>query len=517
MVMSAFSKSSINRTFVSHRDTIFVFGMFIVGLLLRVIFLKENLFFGFEQGRDAQVAQSILHFEKFPLIGPKTDISGIFHGAGYYYLISLLYFIGNGSPYFVTVLLAMVNSASVFFIYATMKLITRDKLSQLLAVILYSVSFNAIIYSRWLSNVSPSITLTSAFIYAIFLHRHKNTVFSSLVLGFISGLFLHFEMLHLLYALFVLGVLVLFKLIHFTFRQLLYGIIVLLGVLSPTILFELRHQFIMTNSALLYITNPSQQSVNHVGAYLSGFLYELNQTFAVMNIYQSIWKWFTPFVIVMGICVSFTQKLTTATRQIVIILLLLCFWSLPYIFLTKDHTLIHFYAGTVVALVIFVSYIVSILNPIPKKIFLVCFVLLTMVSSWHNYFSIKNIFDVFYQNTHRELKYSDQLKVIDYIFTYSGESFHYDAFTVPYFSKNAWDYLYEWIGRKKYPDMYRLNASKNELENKKYFFLIIDPESNSGYLDSWLKEYDKTTFLISEMKIGSIRVQIRNNNSFREN
>ncbi len=65
--------------------------------------------------------------------------------------------------------------------------------------------------------------------------------------------------------------------------------------------------------------------------------------------------------------------------------------------------------------------------------------------------------------------------------------------------------------------MNTLNASKNKLENKKYFFLVIGPESNSGYLDSWLKEYDKTTFLISEMKIGSIRVQIRNNNSFREN
>ncbi len=53
MVMSVFSKSSINRTLVYHRDTLFVFGMFIVGLLLRLIFLKENLFFGFEQDRDA--------------------------------------------------------------------------------------------------------------------------------------------------------------------------------------------------------------------------------------------------------------------------------------------------------------------------------------------------------------------------------------------------------------------------------------------------------------------------------
>ena len=56
---------------------------------------------------------------------------------------------------------------------------------------------------------------------------------------------------------------------------------------------------------------------------------------------------------------------------------------------------------------------------------------------------------------------------------------------------------------------------KSDLSQKKYFFLIIEPGSKSGFLNSWIREYDLKTKLISERTFGSIRVQVRSNNLYK--
>ena len=73
----------VNKTYL------ILFLIFILALLARLIFIPQNFLFGFEQGRDAQIAQDIIHLRKLTLIGPKTDIAGIFHGVWYYYILSI--------------------------------------------------------------------------------------------------------------------------------------------------------------------------------------------------------------------------------------------------------------------------------------------------------------------------------------------------------------------------------------------------------------------------------------------
>jgi len=500
--------------FKKYREYLYISSIFIIGIFFRTLFLKENLFFGFEQGRDAQVAQLIYNLEKFPLIGPKTDISGIFHGGGYYYLIAALYFLGEGSPYFVVTALAVLNSAGVFFIYWTMKLLTNRSFYQLLAAVLYSISFNSIIYSRWVSNVSPSIPLAAAFIFALLFHRKKQNLTSTTFLAFITGLFLHFEMLHLLYALFTLGVLIVCKFLRFSIKQYIVGTALVVILVSPSIIFELRHQFIMTKSALGYLNGSSPDNSNSLTTYINGIVYEINQTFSVMNIYHNFYKWISPLLLIIGIMIVFFDKYNKHKRGVLAMLTFLTFWSFPYILLSKDHSLVHFYSGTVVMLIVLVVFITSMLKyPIKQGYILVLFTLI-LTSVFHGYHSLRNIYDVFYQNTHRDMRYVDQLQAMDYIFSYSDDSFHYDAFTVPYFSKNAWDYLYEWVGKTKYQDKYNLNALINNLNQKKYFFLIIEPDSKGDYLNSWLNKYDLSTSIISEEKFGHITVQVRKNISY---
>ena len=48
--------------------------------LLRIAWLDKNLFFGYEQGRDLLAIKDIIFNKNLTLLGPKTDIDGIYHG-----------------------------------------------------------------------------------------------------------------------------------------------------------------------------------------------------------------------------------------------------------------------------------------------------------------------------------------------------------------------------------------------------------------------------------------------------
>ena len=58
-----------------------------IALFLRVLWLPQNLFFGFEQGRDMLAVAKIINFEDLRLIGANTDVDGVFHGVFYYYFL----------------------------------------------------------------------------------------------------------------------------------------------------------------------------------------------------------------------------------------------------------------------------------------------------------------------------------------------------------------------------------------------------------------------------------------------
>jgi hypothetical protein len=498
-----------------HKGFVFVFVLFLIGILVRILFLPQLLFFGFEQGRDAEIAQAIYTFQKLPLIGPKTDISGIFHGAGYYYFIAALYALTGGSPYYVIIVFAVINAAGVFFVYRTMKLMSSNQAAPLIASLLYIFSFNTILYARWLSNVSPSIFLTALFVYSLVLYIRKNTIVRALLLGGVTGLFLHFEILHGLYAFFAICALILARKVRFTPKTVLAWFAVCVILASPFILFELRHDFLMMRSAIGYLQKPNEGTHGNVWVYISGLLYEINQTFSPMNLYGLL----TPLsaLIILGTVIyTFIRPYWTSHEKTWgIVCSILIFWSIPYIFLIKDFPLVHYYAGTAIPLILLFSLAIASI-PLPyRRIVYLLGGLIIVCNTAYGIFYLRNTFHVFYHSTQREMHYKDQLNAMDFIFTYSNDPFHYDVFTVPYFSKNAWDYLYTWLGKNTYFEKFNLNNKMSDLSKKKYFFLVIEPGSKSGFLNTWIHEYDVKTKLITERTFGAIRVQVRSNNLYR--
>jgi len=74
---------------INKKELLIILLIFFTAFAVRWIRIPEYLFFGYEQGRDALVIKDIYIMEKFTLVGPKTDIDGVFHGPIYYYLMTI--------------------------------------------------------------------------------------------------------------------------------------------------------------------------------------------------------------------------------------------------------------------------------------------------------------------------------------------------------------------------------------------------------------------------------------------
>src|SRR6185437_12605591 len=72
----------------------------IIAFLLAIIPLNTQFYFYYDQARDAFQAYNIWHNYHLEILGPATDIPGLFSGVFWYYLLAIPYSIGNNNPEF---------------------------------------------------------------------------------------------------------------------------------------------------------------------------------------------------------------------------------------------------------------------------------------------------------------------------------------------------------------------------------------------------------------------------------
>ncbi len=480
--------------------------IFILTFAVRMFLLSQNFLFGFEQGRDAQIAQDIIQLKKLTMIGPKTDIAGIFHGVWYYYLISIFYAIGAGSPFIALTLLVILNSLTGIVIYFTTLEITSNKNVSLISALIYALSFNAIIYARWLSNVSPSIFFSALFFYFLIKFIKKESIRYWLLLIASYSLLFHFELLNGLYGGFLLVLLYIFVRFKLSIMKVLTGIGIIVFVNLPFIIFDIRHQGILRNAILGYLLKPEhKEAKGNIFIYINGLRDELARTLFPLN--TTILLLFL-FLVIGGYIYFYFHDKKKIDKKILITLSFSLFWSFPYIFLIKEYPLEHFYAGTSIPIIILLCYLIHKNIPLVKKVCLIILPFWILLNSSYIYQSLSLTKNIFYHNVQRTLHYKDQIGVMDYIFSYSKEEFHYVAFTVPYYMQDSWQYLYSWYGNLKYKNMINKNE---ENKGKKYVFLIIEPSTEGIYLNKWLESFEKDSIFISSKKFGAVQVIVRKN------
>lgn len=459
-----------------------------LALLLRVFWLPQNLFFGFEQGRDMLVVSKIVNFEDFRLIGANTDIDGIFHGAFYYYFLAPLFFITGGDPLAMTYLLILLNVAGIYFLYRAAENLFGKKVA-FVSSILYAVSYSAIIYSRWLSNPNP-IPFFSILLFFSLVKSTKDKRF--LYLGAVSwGLIFHLSLataatlvLPTLLFLFV------YK-IRPNVKDVAVTLLTLFFVFSPYIVFDFRNNHLLFSKLSAYL--GSGQVKNHIAAY------ELFVTEAVDNV--------IPFarnlsLVVIGITLLSAVSLLRRKE----VLVLVGFVVLPTVLYSALGMIPirHIYIALPPFLsILFATAFLSLARG--KFIYLGAALLLLVVVAnlWHTLNVLPESKGNFLQRSQRTYL-GDEKKVLDFIYTSaSGEPFSYEYFSVPWWKSEAWEYLFSWYGKNEYGH----TPSK---ERTQVFYSIWEPdETKPIYKDNWYGELNTASNIIKEEKFGALGVEKR--------
>ena len=221
--------------------------------------INGDLNFSSDIARDFLLFSEITE-KKLVLIGPKSSVMGLFHGPLWLYLNYPAYVIGNGNPLVVGmwwVILIALFSAIVF--YVTKKLF--DKTSAYLATLLVTlyVSFHG---ATFFNPIGAMFTIP-IFFYS-FIQYLKTGKAKYLIIHAISlGVIIQFEMaIGIPFT--ILSFLYLFiKILRSTKKKHLLLLLTILIPLSNYLLFDLRHDFLLTNSVLRYISPESGNSVKY--------------------------------------------------------------------------------------------------------------------------------------------------------------------------------------------------------------------------------------------------------------
>lgn len=460
-------------------DLFILLILFLVSFFLRVYVLDSNLFFGPEQGRDFLAIKEIVVNHKLTLIGSKTDISGIFHGPIYYYISSIPFVLSGGNPIAVSIFYVVLSSLTVFPIYALGTFLGNKRIG-ILSALIFAISFQSIVYARWLSN--PSLAVPLVVFYFVFLHRFikgskKDLLFASIALGLLS----QSDFLNIVFFSVITVFMIIVYFDKFSSQSKLYlfscGILTILISIGTYIVFDFRHNYLITKNIFLLARGGA--------GYHLGFLQTIFQTTKVFI--DTFTSTVSPFVfplsvvfIIMGIYLFF-RKIAEGKKEF----FMFPIWLFIPVFLLivfRHSVLDHFFASLLPLLILLVAFVIDSVWKKTSILGMIVLVVVIMINLTAWYMNIPQNKNIFFQVSQPDLKYSDQKAVIKEIYKEAGGNpFYFQSYTIPYWMQDGWEYLFWYYGGNYY-EYVPQNKS-----NKMLFVIIQDDPSNTLFQNNWLK------------------------------
>lgn len=478
--------------------------LILIGFLLRLKWLPDYLTFGFEQARDAVASKNIFLQKKLTLIGPTTEIEGIFHGPIYYYLIGIVYYFLGNNPAWVALLHVLINLSCIPIIFYIGKNLFNARVG-LLAALIFTISFEVISYSLWLSNPSPSLPLIILSYYLFYQALKKDEKFLPGAI-FLLSLSVSFDLI-------VVMTIFAFSAIYFVYRQKPFSLKIIfssfLAFIIPLVnypLFEIRHNFLMTRKFFQVFASQDSQFKN-IFEYFSIFVKGLSKEFA--DVLFPVHGFFAG-VLMLSIFFFLWQKVRQdrPAKNPWTFLLIWLFSSFPIFLIIAAVSNSEFsFFGVDAAIALLTGALIDEL--LLKKRYLIgsliiFALLLGNLRAWYSYYPdpLRKLFD-----SQRGVILKDCLSAIDYTYEKAqGQPFFLDTVTVPLYVSPLWDFLYQWYGESKYS---YLPSKDNQLTTQ---FLIIEPGWGQTYeifKQKAIAELDKTTNLEEEKIFNLIRVEKR--------
>lgn len=512
---------------ISKKNLLFLTLIVILGLGLRLLYF-DAVTFGYDQARDALESTRIIKELDPKIIGPTTDIRGLFHSPLYWYIISPFYFFSGGDPVIARIPMILINILNILFIYFIAKQLFKNEKIALLSSLFMAVSFEAVQYARWLSNPPPAFLTTAIFFYGLWLVFKKKPIGLPLML-FIWGFSVDFQFFLVYQIVFLIGAF-LYLLIRNkntltqSFRRFYW---LYIASFIPWVFYitsEIKFKFQGMKALLGFMTKSETGSSNAIIPKLINFMNSIIRNVAVNitgNNKEIASYIFLVFVVYVLFLIISNKKLRG------IILFLLVWFLSPVIIypLEKNNT-----------------YFLNIGNLYP--LILLSVVILYDFSSrmkkYGRYVIIAAIFIILYNNINmiiRENKkgetlfslqdaqvLTDEKRVIDYTYTQSNKKlFSFNTLTNPLFMNTTWAYLYNWYGKNKYGYMpiwegaYLDDFGKeiefsnvSTLKEGMPHYMIFEPSIfHDDYRKTYSRYENKRSDLLEVTKFGSHVVEAR--------
>ncbi len=242
------------------------FGILLVILIVaafcRLYKIADYMTFLGDEGRDVIIVRRFLTELHPPLIGPGTSIGNMYLGPLYYYMMAPALLIANFSPVGPAVQIAILGVITVLFIWFVGR-IWFGRIAGLVAAALFAISPTVIIFSRssWNPNIMPFFALLS--IYSVWKVWKEKKYRWLIVLGvsFAFVLQSHYLGLFLAPTLFLFWIWTLIdiwkdKIARSAFiRHSLSAILIFALLMSPLLIFDLRHNFQNFSAIKMFFTS----------------------------------------------------------------------------------------------------------------------------------------------------------------------------------------------------------------------------------------------------------------------
>ncbi len=477
--------------------------LFVLAVFMRFYQLPSHLFFGFEQGRDASRIMDIIQGQDLFLVGPKTDLPGVFHGAWYYYLMIIPYFLGQGNPLFASFFLAILSASTVLIMFLLLKTITKKNWPGFLAALLTTFSFEQISYGRWLSNVGPAMPLVALAFLFLSLYLKRNQPKWIILSALVAGLAAQCEIILTLWFVFAFLLLMLFKIIKISNLKILSFSFLAAGWwYLPLLLFNLKNSWITVKSVRQYFF--TDQTHAHSFALAHSF-----QKYG--QIHWQIFKQTLVFVsqhwllITAGLAwllgLSLTIRIVKKKRLEFKFLQLNLVWllmTLPALLFSDSVALYQLYLSTSLGFISLTAFMIAKLIKIKSGQLIVALLAAIWVLSLARIFHyLETNQGMFFITIQDDLNLKDQTQAIKYVLTDAKtQPYRFKAFAIPYYQEQGWQYLHSW-----------LNPDHTDLEAQ-LIYLAIEPQVEEYWQQQWIKDLGPTK-LVETQQFGQLIIQKR--------
>lgn len=494
-----------------YRPLLFLIVIFLFGALLRFINLHDTFFFGYDQARDIHEIYEMVTIPKFKIVGPGTDIPGLFSGPFLYYLLAIPYAITLFNPNAAALTLTFINLTGILLLYYFGKKINSIA-TGLVAASLWAVSFEQANFARFISNPSFLSILAIIFFLGLYIYciEKKWWGLPISVIGLGLGTQLDFYLVYLI---------ILYPLFYVIFRPPLSKKASLWGLLCGAFLFssfviaEIKFQFIGTTSLIKYIFSHQSQGLGFQGIL---FLTSLNKSlhnalFALPN--------YIPLLLFGVALVLFFVTYKEKNKRL--FLLLWVFSSAP-LFIFKGTNIVggNFVHSTIQPAIILVLAI-GISSVIKSKFKMIGYFVLAAIIIGNLALFIGDGFRSSFVLGHQNMLYFQQKQLVDYTYKKTaGKPFSVCSVSNPLFINYIWSVIYKLHGEKKYGYLpfwsgpiqtQSKSFLRYDTKHEKIRFLIIEPSNTYPSYVPKITEYaeNKISKIIEEKKFGELRVQMR--------